>query len=49
MEIPVPDLRGAAIKITGKGAKGEIVFKLEECTDKGQQLFCKVMKWRGAG
>lgn len=37
------------MKIKSKPGKGEIVFNLEECFKNGQQLYCKVMKWKGAG
>ena len=48
MEFPVPDIKGGVVKIESRPGKGEIVLDLNTCFSKGQQLFCKVMKWKGA-
>jgi hypothetical protein len=49
LEFAVSSIQGAVVKVASKPGKGEIVFNLEECFKKGQQLFCKVMRWKGAG
>ena len=48
MQFPIPDIKGATVKILSRPNKGEISFDVEDCFKKGQQLFCKVMKWRSA-
>ena len=49
VEFGVAEAKGGVLRLQGRGGKGEVTFELEKCLEKGQQLFCRVMRWKGAG